>query len=261
MDSKDLDYVLPVERDDVEHVYNKKKNMYIKRVVLSVGIVIVVLILIAVLSFLFPKSIEGSWALVVNPEVVQATPDEIDDSNNAYYTFSKPGDYGDGEWTTYFDGGVEKGDYKLSHKVDKEYINMGSGEFEYVITGSKLLGNAKLVITYPEYTDDATGAVTPTQEYIFEQDKAPKYSDESYESYHIDKSLLGEWITNERTLAYSVYSLSYVESVNFAENGNLVFTDDNTNGSIFADEFFSTVTYYTPENLPQDTTKNVSETE
>ena len=32
MDNKNLDYVLPVERDDVQHVNIKRKNIKIKRI-------------------------------------------------------------------------------------------------------------------------------------------------------------------------------------------------------------------------------------
>ena len=299
MDNENLEYVLPVERNDVKYTEKRKKNG--KIALLCIAAFVVFVVVCVVLSFLFPKSIKGSWELVENPEIVQASPDQIEDADRVFYTFTKPGAYGDGKWTTYFNGGVEVGDYKLSEKDGKEYIDMGSGEFEYVITGSKLLGNCKLTVIYPEYTDEETGATTPAQHYVFVQKKAPEYSDESYDDYKTDKALVGEWITNERTLSYFTYILSYVESVDFSdngvmtihyesedlaldrymyyaytaqnneltfslvtdketkytvqysfdENGNLKFLDDTTTDSIFADEFFSDVTYYTPDNLPE----------
>ncbi len=110
-------------------------------------------------------------------------------------------------------------------------------------------------------------------------------------------ALIGEWVTNERTLSYYANELSYTESVEFLENGvmvinyfseellldrdmyyayttennslifslvtdketeyqvsyaldkdgNLKFENDDTSFSIFADAFFSDVTYYPKE--------------
>ncbi len=304
-----LEYVLPIERDDVEHVNKKKRKK--KRIVISVVTVFVVLLLCVILSFIFPKSIKGEWELVVNPEITQATPDEVNDSDRVYYSFSKPNKYGEGSYTTYYDGGVEEGTYKLSEQDGKSLINLGTQDLEFKITGSKILRIAKLTITFPETTDEMTGESHPSEDYIFVLANAPNYEKESYDSFDKDNALIGEWATNERTLSYYMYELSYTQTVEFFdngimtihyesadlaldrymyyaysasdgelkfspvtdketefsvsyefdENGNLVFVEDNTNGSIFADEFFSTVTYYTPENLPQDATEIVSETE
>ena len=170
---------------------------------------------------------------------------------------------------------------------------MGTEYLEYKITGSKLLGNAKLVITYPEYVNEETGETTPAEDYVFVQSKAPDYSKSSFDTYKTEASLIGKWTTEERTLPYYMYSLSYTETVEFMKNGimtihykskdlaldrymyyaytvkgdkltfslvtdkdtkyevafmkdkegNLAFTNDTTNGSIFADAFFSDVTY------------------
>ena len=112
---------------------------------------------------------------------------------------------------------------------------------------------------------------------------------------------MGEWATNERTLSYYVYELSYKETVEFKDNGimtihyesadlaldrvlyyaytteddaltfslvtdkdteytvlysfddngNLRFINDDTSASIFADSFFSDVTYYPSDKLPE----------
>lgn len=239
--------------------------------------------------------------MVVNPEITKATPDEVENSEKVFYTFSKPGEYGDGVYKTYFDGGIEEGEYKLSEKDSKKLINLGTEDLEYKIIGSKLFGNAKLTITYPEHTDDQTGQKSPAQDYVFAQAKAPEYEKESYNSFETDEALVAEWISNERTLSYYVNELSYTETVKFYDNGimtihyesadlaldrymyyaytvkdgeltfslvtdketqytvsygfdkngNLKFTEDNTSSSIFADAFFSDVTYYAPDNLPK----------
>lgn len=290
-------------------IFNNKKRLL---VFLLLAIFIVIASMIA-FSFIAAKSIQGDWELVANPEISQATPDEISDSDRVYYTFSKPSKFGDGTYKTYYAGGVEEGTYKLSEKDGKELINMGTEDLEYNITGSKLLSNAKLVITYPEYTNEETGESTPAQDYVFEQAKAPKYEEMSFgtDRFEIDEKLIGKWVTNERTLEYYMYELSYKQTVeffdngvftiryesedlaldrymyyaysvnegelcfklvtgedelysvsyDFDENGNLVFIDDNTQGSIFADAFFSNVTYYTPDNIPKSTEKSTSATE
>lgn len=305
MEDNNIEYVLPVERDDLK----KKTKCPLTYIILSV--VVVVALIVAALTFLLPKSIQGEWELVVNPEISQATPDEIEDSKRVYYTFSKPNKYGDGTYKTFFDGGVEEGTYKLSEKDGKELINLGTKDMEYKIKGSKLLGLAKLTIIYPEYTNEETGEKIPAENYVFEQAKAPNYEKECYDSYETDSKLIGRFTSNERTLAYYMYELPYTQTVELFgngimtihyesqelmlnrcmyyaytaqnneltfslvtdkekkytvkyeidENGNLVFTEDSTNGSIFADAFFSTVTYYTADNLPKETLADTSATE
>lgn len=201
----------------------KEKTTHKKKIIISV-IIIVVLIVVGAVAFLIlpPKSISGDWELVVNPEIANATSDEAENSNNSYYTFSNPGEYGDGTYKTYYEGGVEEGEYKLSDKDGKKYINLGTEELEYTITGSKLFGNAKLTITFPEYTDEQSGEISPAQDYIFEQAKAPDYENEAYTTFETDKALLSEWVTSERKLTYYVYELSYTETVRFNENGVMV---------------------------------------
>ena len=282
----------------------KDKSLQNKRVVIVI-IIAVVLIFAGVIAYAFlaPTTLEGDWEMIVNPETSKATPDEVQERDRVYYSFSKPGEYGDGNYSTYFDGGVEEGTYKLSEKDGIRFINMGTEDMEYSIIGSKLFGSAKLTITYPESTDEQTDQTTPAQDYVFTQAKAPDYEKEAYRSYQTDEALLGEWATNERTLSYYVYELSYKETVEFKDNGimtihyesadlaldrtlyyaytvednafifslvtdkdtkytvsygfdsdgNLIFTDDNTDGSIFADAFFGGATYYPADKLPQAT--------
>lgn len=135
-----------------------------------------------------------------------------------YYTFSKPGIYGDGIYKTCYDGGIEEGEYKLSEKDGRKYINLGTEDLAYTVTGSRLFGNMKLTITYPEQTDES-GQTTPAQEYVFAQAKAPDYEKASYASFKTDQALLSEWISNERTLAYYVYMIPYTETVVFRDSG------------------------------------------
>ena len=87
-------------------------------------------------------------------------------------------------------------------------IDMGTGELEYTIAGSKLFGSGKLTIIYPEQIDEQTGQTTPAQEYVFAPAKAPDYEKEAYDSFETDKALIAEWVTNERTLSYYIYELS-----------------------------------------------------
>lgn len=280
----------------------KKKKRIILFVVIATVLVVAGIVSYAVLA---PKTIEGDWELIVNPEVTRATPDEAEDSERVYYSFSKPGEYGDGTYKTFFEGGVEEGTYKLSEKDGKKFINMGTEDLEYTIGGSKLFGTAKLTITYPERTDEETGQSAPAQDYFFAQAKAPDYEKESYSSFKTDDALIGEWVTNERTLSYYLYDLTYTETVRFDDNGimtihyesadlmldrilyyaytaengtltfslvtdketqysvgygfeddNLRFKDDTTSDSIFADAFFSDVTY-----LPKTANEKVTEAE
>lgn len=234
-----------------------------------------------------PRTISGDWEMTANPEIDNSASDE-----KIYYTFSKPGKYGDGKYKTIFDGGIEEGEYKLSEKDGKSYINMGTEELEYKLKGSEL------TITYPESFDEQTGEEIPSADYVFARAKAPEYENEAYESFETDKDLIAEWVTEERTLSYYTNELSYTETIEFLENGvmiikyysedllldrdmyyaytieenrlvfsivtdketkysvsysldkdgNLKFENDETSSSIFADAFFSDVTYYYKEN-------------
>lgn len=273
-----------------------------KRIVIFFIIIIALLAVGVIVNFfLIPEIIAGDWELIVNPDVSKATPDETQERDRVYYSFSEPDKNGEGNYKTYFDGGVEEGTYALSEKGDRRYVNMGTEDLEYTITGTMLFGGAKLTITYPESTDEQTGQTTPAQDYVFTQAKALDYEKGTFNSYQTNESLLGEWATNERTLSYYVYELSYKETVEFKDNGimtihyesadlaldrvlyyaytteddaltfslvtdkdteytvlysfddngNLRFINDDTSASIFADSFFSDVTYYPSDKLPE----------
>lgn len=162
------------------------------------------------------ETISGDWEMIVNPEITDFTSDETDNSQKVYYTFSEPGKYGDGEYKTIFDGGIEAGEYKLSEKDGKSYINMGTVDLEYKIEGSEL------TVTYPESSDEQTGEKIQAEDYVFIRTKAPKYENDAYESFETDKALIAEWVTEERTLSYYASELSYTETVEFLENGVMV---------------------------------------
>lgn len=267
-------------------ILNKKK-----KIILSVEITAALItgaIIICSVIMDNSQTISGDWEMIVNPELTSSAYDEADSSQKVYYTFSEPGKYGDGEYKTIFDGGIEKGDYKLSEKDGKSYINMGTVDLEYKIKGSEL------TITFPESFDSQTGESIPSEDYVFTRAKAPEYEKESYESFEPDKALIAEWVTEERTLSYYASELSYTETVEFLESGvmviryysedllldrymyyaytaedgdltfspvtdketkfnvsytldkdgNLKFENDETSSSIFADAFFSDVTFY-----------------
>ena len=264
-----------------------------KKIIISIAVA-AVLVLIAVFiifrAFGGNQAINGDWELVVNPEKTDAQ----ENAGKAYYTFSKPGEHGDGEYKTIFDGGVEEGAYRLSENDGKRYIYLGTVDLEYSIKRQGIFGNTTLTITYPAQSDEETGEITPAQDYVFIRSKAPDYEKEAFSSFETDEVLIGEWATKERTLSYLVNEVSYIQTVHFNDNGimtiryesvdlmldrimyyaytardglltfslvtdkqtkytvsyevnsdgNLIFTQDDTSGSIFADAFFSDVTYY-----------------
>ena len=209
-----------------------------KRIVI-VSIIAAVLIAAGVILFLLlsPKTVEGAWELTVNPEIAQATPDEAT-SQKACYVFEKSGQYGDGTYKTYYDGGVEKGDYKLSEKDGKKLINLGTGDLPYVIDGGKL------TITYPAQTDEATGQTTPAQDYIFTRTDAPDYENEHFSTFETDKKLLKSWTTSARTLAYFANELSYTETVKFSDNGVMTIHYESADLALNREMYYA----YTAEN-------------
>ncbi|MBR3988278.1 MAG: hypothetical protein IKK10_03140 [Clostridia bacterium] len=228
MKEKNVDYVVPVvkkEKDSAYYsAYRKKKRFRLFNII-AIAVIVVSVLLVLIFA---PKSIDGDWELVVNPEISQATDDEIEDSQRVYYTFTKPGDFGDGKYKTYYNGGVEEGEYKLSEKDGKALINLGTEDLEYKITGLKFLGNTKLIITYPEYTNEQTGQKIPAEDYVFAQAKAPKYEKESYDSFDTDNKLMGKWKSNDRTLEYYMYELSYTQTVEFINGGIMVIHYEST---------------------------------
>lgn len=198
----------------------KEKKSHKKRAVILAVAVVAVMALGAVgYSFCAPRSVVGDWAMIINPEVTTATPDEIDDADRAYYTFEKMDENSEGVYRIYYDGGVEEGSYTISEKDGKKVINLGTEDLAYSITGSGLFGNLRLTFVYPEYTDEQTGQSYPAEEYVFAQAKAPEYEVMSYDAYETDESLVAEWVTTERFVSYYDYQLSYTETVNFGDNG------------------------------------------
>ncbi|MBQ7810389.1 MAG: hypothetical protein IJ346_05435 [Clostridia bacterium] len=200
----------------------RKLNKGILLLLILTGAVLVSGVVIGA-SFALPKSISGSWELVVNPEVPSATADEIPDADKAYYVFEKPDRYGRGEYRTCYQGGVEHFGYELLKEGSVNKINLGSEDMEYKITGSKLLGCAELTIIFPEYTDESTGVSVEAQEYVFEQAQDPDYKNQAYKDYEADPALIGEkWASNERSLAYYYYSFPYTQTIEFLSEGVMV---------------------------------------
>lgn len=198
--------------------FSNKKILFI-----VVGAVVALAVLFTILwSFFGPKSFVGCWELTVNPEIDTATDDQIEDSDRVYYIFDKANRYGNGKWKICYDGGIEYYEYELIEKDGEEKINLGSTDLEYKFSGSKLFGNAKITLIYPEYTDEETGQVYEAQEYVLEQAREPKYDKDSYDDFVTDEKLIGDWATNERTLSYFYYNIPYVETVNFNDNGVMV---------------------------------------
>ncbi len=170
-------------------------------------------------SFILPKNISGAWELVKNPEITES---EGGSKENAYYVFEKSDRYGSGEYYTCYQGGVEYFEYELLEQDSVEKINLGTEDMEYKITGSKLMGNAKLTIIFPEYTDEITGEKHVASKYVFKQAKKPLYEKQNFEGYDVDKSLVGTWINSERTLSYYQYTYSYEQSVEIKDNGIMI---------------------------------------
>lgn len=198
----------------MKEILNKKKKIILIAVIVSA--LIVGSLVICLIRINAKQTIYGDWEMVVNPEITNFASDEADNSQKVYYNFSKPGKYGDGEYKTIFDGGIEAGEYKLSEKDGKNYINMGTVDLEYKIEGSEL------TITYPESSDEKTGEKISAEDYVFTRTKAPEYESEAYESFETDKDLITEWVTEERSLSYYTSELSYTETVEFLENGVMV---------------------------------------
>lgn len=198
----------------MKKILNKKKKLILTAVIVAALIAGALVVILVKMNA--KQTISGDWEMIVNPEIVNFASDEEDSSPKVYYTFGKPGKYGDGEYKTIFDGGIEAGTYKLSEKDGKSYINMGTIDLEYKIKGSEL------TITYPESSDEQTGEVFPAEDYVFSRAKAPEYKKEAYDSFETDKALIAQWITEERSLSYYTNELSYTETVEFLENGVMI---------------------------------------
>lgn len=198
------------------------KNRRMIFLLIAVGFIVLVAGLVTGGSFLVPKNITGTWELVVNPELPVSTADEIPESEKVYYVFDKADQYGRGECRLCYQGGVEILEYQLIQKDGVQKINLGALDMEYRISGSKLIKNAVLTLIYPEYTDEDTGNHFEAQEYIFEQAEYPAYEKSSYKDYKIDNKLINKWTNNQRSLEYYYYSIPYVETLEFTENGVMI---------------------------------------
>ena len=198
----------------MKKILNKKKKIILTAVITAVLIVGALIACLVIKND--SQSISGEWEMIVNPEITDSAQDDVNSSPKVYYTFSKAGKYGDGEYKTIFDCGIEAGKYKLSEKDGKSYINMGTVDLEYKIEGSEL------TMTYPESLDEQTGEKIQAEDYVFTRTKAPEYKNEAYESFETDKVLIAEWVTEERTLSYYTSELSYTETVEFLENGVMI---------------------------------------
>ena len=191
-----------------------------KRVILSAGILCFIAVgAVIAVSFLAPKTVTGSWELTVNPETNITADGSLKEADRVYYIFEKPDSSGKGNWSIYYDGGVEHYKYRLTKENGEKKINLGSDDLTYKIVGSKLFGTAKMTIIYPE-TDPETGETTE-QEYILEQRKAPDYRKKTYADFETDDKLAGEWATNARSLEYYTYLLPYKETLSFGKDGIL----------------------------------------
>lgn len=208
-----------------EEISGESKSVFkSKKIAILLILLGVVLLAAGVIgaSFVLPKSISGAWELVINPELPVATRDEIPESEKVYYVFDKADRYGRGECRLCYQSGVEHLKYELLQEDGVQKVNLGAEDMEYIITGSKLLGNAKLILNYPGYSDEDTGAYFDAQEYVFEQAENPVYEKSSYKDYEADKKLINKWTSNERTLAYYYYNIPYTQTVEFNENGVMI---------------------------------------
>lgn len=201
----------------------KKKIVLIATIVLLIAVVVTASILIpkTLKKFADDTDISGAWELIENPELTAST-DEAGNRENPYYVFDAPDKYGRGDYYTCYQGGIEHFKYELLEEDSVEKINLGTENMEYKITGSKRRGDAKLTIIYPEHTDEMTGLKTEATEYVFVQAENPDYEDQSFEKFTLDKSLFGNWINKERTLAYYQYTYTYEQSVEFKDNGIMI---------------------------------------
>ncbi len=211
----------------LEETEIKKNKSFLKSkkglIVIVASLFMLIIGLVIGGSFIIPKDVSGAWELVVNPEAVEATVDEILEEDKAYYVFDKPDRYGRGEYRTCYQGGVEHYKYELMEEDSVKKINLGTEDMVYRITGSKLLKSAKLTVIFPEYTDESTGVSYEAQEYVFEQAKNPQYEKQSYKDYETDSKIMGEkYTSNERTLAYYYYYFPYVETIEFTDEGVMV---------------------------------------
>jgi len=199
----------------------REKKLCKRNLIIIISVVLVLLIAVGVVVHLYfaKRTFTGAWELTINPEVTESTADEVPESEKAYYVFDEPNKYGEGTWRTYYGGGVEHFTYELLEEDGVDKINLGSVNLEYKITGSRLFGNAKIELIYPEQIDESTGETTESMTYVLEQADTPDYENSAFEDYNTDKALLSKWTSNERTLSYYYYLIPYRETVTFDDNG------------------------------------------
>lgn len=200
-----------------------KVNLTKKKIAVIACIAIALIAVIAIVFAYFAlQTFSGSWELTVNPEVTQSTADEVAEADRVFYVFEKPNRYGQGQWHICYDGGIEYHEYELLEEDSVEKINLGAQNLQYTITGSRLFGNAKVTLIYPEYTDESTGVTYPAEEYVLEQAKSPDYAKSAYKDYDIDSKLVGEWANNQRFLSYYYYAFYYTQTVDIRDDGVMV---------------------------------------
>ncbi len=126
-------------------------------------------------------------------------------------------------------------------------------ETDSALTGKKWTSNER-TLEYYYY------AIPYTETVEFSEDGVMVIRYES-EDLALDRYMYYAYTAKDNELTFGLVTdkeTKYTVSYEFDENGNLKFIEDNTSGSVFADAFFSTVTYYTPDNLPEEIVENTS---
>lgn len=217
MENKNIDYVLPVIKNE------KKDKKPKKRIYIVCAIVLVVLMAVGSLflfapNLMMPKSaLKGTWELTVNPDRIVEDEKNLKESERTFYELSKMDSDGKGTWKTYNNGCVEEGKYFVFDKDGKDYINFGGNDLEYKLEGNKNFNNAKLTLVFPEQT--SSEYVIPSSTYVLEQAESPEYDTKTYDGYKTESKLLGEWKTNERELQSYAESVPCDQTVTFNDNG------------------------------------------
>lgn len=219
MENKNVDYVLPVVKDE-----ENKKKVNVKLLIAISSAVLVVLVIGALFLFaprvMMPKSaLKGTWEMTVNPDRISDENTELKESDRTYYEFTKVDKDGKGLWKSFSNGCVEEGEFVVFKKNGKRYINLGGDDLEYTIEGNSNFKKAKLTLVYPGFSDPSTGQVVAPSTYVLEQAANPEYDKKTYENYSVSSELIGDWKTNERGLVYFTDSIPYNQTVTFKENG------------------------------------------
>lgn len=138
-------------------------------------------------------------------------------------------------------------EYGLEQRKAPDYGDMSYEEFK---TDDRLTGewatNARF-LTYYTYTLPYNQGVTFTRDGIM----TIRYESEQLE---IDRYLYYAYSVADGELTFSPVlekEKSFTVRYGFDKDGNLIFLDDTTSDSIFADEFFGDAVYYPPTKLPE----------